>query len=141
MKILECSTKGDKRFSALYAKIHILGRTDSIENHYQRCKKFTYYKGDPKGKKPDHFLIGNMKIDSKYLTQYYYLLWIIYFDNNPKLVKFAKEFDDFHDTFKSKKSLNSQEDAIRKYIKDSRKSILNECKELIKILKNGGIIK
>ena len=37
--ILECSSKGDKRFSALYAKVKVFGVYDSIENHYQNCKR------------------------------------------------------------------------------------------------------
>lgn len=38
VKILECSTAGDKRFSAFYAKVSVNGKFDSIENHYQWTK-------------------------------------------------------------------------------------------------------
>lgn len=39
MKILECSSRGDKRFSAFYAKVEVFSKLDSIENHYQSCKR------------------------------------------------------------------------------------------------------
>ena len=35
MKILECSSKGDKRFSAFYAKLNVFGK---IERKYKRVK-------------------------------------------------------------------------------------------------------
>ena len=38
--ILECSSKGDKRFSALYAKVSVNNVLDTIENHYQKSKVF-----------------------------------------------------------------------------------------------------
>ena len=38
MKILECSSKGDKRFSSFYAKVSFYGKIDSIENIYQSVK-------------------------------------------------------------------------------------------------------
>lgn len=138
MKILECSSKGDKRFSAFYAKIEVYNKLDSIENHYQLCKRF----GDKipknwcetKGKTPTHICINNKKLDVKFLTQYYYLLWCKYLDNNPGLVKIAKEYDNFNDMFRGK-SVNCQADVIKKYIKDGRGEIIKECKELINILK------
>ncbi|WCK57551.1 hypothetical protein PP175_26155 (plasmid) [Aneurinibacillus sp. Ricciae_BoGa-3] len=40
MKVLECSSKGDKRFTAFYAKVNLYGKEDSIENHYVRPGKF-----------------------------------------------------------------------------------------------------
>ena len=37
---LECSSKGDKRFSAFYAKVIWNGELKSIEDHYQAAKVF-----------------------------------------------------------------------------------------------------
>lgn len=51
MKILECSSKGDKRFSAFYAKIKVFGIYDSIENHYQNCKRDSNGRPVKKGQK------------------------------------------------------------------------------------------
>ena len=39
MKILECSSAGDKRFSSLYALVDVFGVTESIESHYQAVKR------------------------------------------------------------------------------------------------------
>ena len=39
MKILECSSAGDKRFSAFYALVDVFGVTNSIERHYQSVKR------------------------------------------------------------------------------------------------------
>jgi len=38
-RVLECSSRGDKRFSALYAKVLAFGVRDTIENHYQKSKR------------------------------------------------------------------------------------------------------
>ena len=140
MKILECSSKGDKRFSAFYARVTVFGKWDSIENHYQLCKRFDdiipkTWK-DAKGKTPTHIHINGKDLELKYLTMFYKLLWMKYLDNNKNLVEFASTFDDFNDIFKGKKSLNCQADVIRQYIKQGRESIWEECKELIDILKN-----
>ena len=39
---LECSSKGDKRYSSMYAKVTVFDNYDTIENHYQLSKVFTY---------------------------------------------------------------------------------------------------
>ena len=139
MKILECSSKGDKRFSAFYAKVKMWKKYDSIENHYQLCKRFgdftpTTWK-DAKGKSPTHIELNGKNYDLKYLSQWYKLLWLRYLDTNPKLVEFAREYDDFNDIFKGK-SINCQADVIRQYIKEGRESVWNDCKELYELFKN-----
>jgi len=142
MKTLECSSKGDKRFSAFYAKIKIFGKYDSIENHYQLSKRIgefipTTWR-DVKGKKPTHLHIGGFDYDIKYTQAWYDLLWVKYLDNNPDLVNYAKTFDKFTDMFKSKGTIVCQADSIDKYVKLGRDYILNEHKEFInEINKNG----
>lgn len=138
MKILECSSKGDKRFSAFYANVSVFGKCTSIENHYQNCKQFNDKTiTNAKGKKPDYIIINNIKLDSKYLTPFYKLLWVKYLDLNPHLVEYAKQFDDYNDIFKGK-SINCQADVIRQYIKNGRDSIMNECEDFIEILNKKG---
>ena len=137
MKILECSSKGDKRYSAFYAKVNVFGKYDSIENHYQLCKRFGNFIPsswrDAKGKIPTHFNLKGKDIDINLLGQFYSLLWVKYLDENPELVEYASQFDEFNDIFKGK-SLNCQADVVRKYIKQGRKSILEECGEFIEIM-------
>lgn len=136
MKILECSSKGDKRFSAFYAYIKLYGVSDSIEHHYQNCKRFNVKPFKIKGTVPDYIEINNTKYESKYLTPFYKLLWVKYLDEHKDLVEYAKEFDDFNDIFKGK-SINCQADVIRQYIKFGRKSIMTEdlVIEFIKLIK------
>lgn len=141
MNILECSSRGNKKFSALYAKVNVFGKTDTIENHYQSCKKFNTYIGNSKGKYPDYIILGKLKLSPEYLSQYYDILWIIYLDEHPKLVEYAKQFDDFSDMFKSKNSICCQADTIRKYVKGGRKSLIKECKDLLNIFIDEGIVK
>lgn len=139
--VLECSTKGDKRFSAWYATVKMFGITTAIEWHYQGCKRFaacdSAYYSNPKGKKPSHIEINDIKLTVKYLTPYYKLLWVRYLDSHPELVEYASQFDEFNDSFRGK-SINCQADVIKQYVKEGRKSILKEpmVQKLIKKLKN-----
>ena len=145
MKVLECSSKGDIRFSAFGAKIKVFGKLNTIENHYQLSKRFLGSNGEvvipkswkeAKGKDIEFFEINGRKFKPKYLTAFYDLMWVKYLDSNPDLVKYASKFDDFTDMFKGK-SINCQADTIRKYIKEGRKSIMEDelVKEFIKLCK------
>ncbi len=78
----ECSSKGDKRFSAFYAKLDD-GR--SIEEHYQ-CDVKGYDVGGTnwrlgKGRKP----IRNVDLWEEYKK-----LWVKYFELNPSLITVLK---------------------------------------------------
>ena len=134
MRVLECSSKGDKRFSAFYAKVSINNKLTSIENHYQLSKRFDNYVPktwrDSKGKKPTHFVVGKNKYEMKYFSMWYKALWLKYLDKNPDLVEYAMEFDNFNDIFKGK-ALNCQADVIRQYVKEGRSSILNEIQPFL----------
>ncbi len=112
MKNLECSSRGDKRFSAFYAKVRFNGKLDSIENHYQKCKRLNDGSIAGKGKRPDYILLKDKKVSPSHLTAFYKLLWIGYFKRNPDLLTYAKQFDTFSDMFRGK-SINCQADVIR----------------------------
>lgn len=122
--------KGDKRFSAFSAYVTVFGKRDSIENHYQLAKRFgaevpkTWR--DAKGKIPTHIFINGETYDAKYLSQWYKILWIIYFDENPALVSYVKQFDDFHDIFKGKNTVNCQADVIREYVQQGRGALVKQ---------------
>lgn len=148
IKTLECSSKGDKRFSAFYAKVSVYGEFDSIENHYQLCKRDRLENGevlipktwrDLKGKKIDSFVVNGITFPEEYLSQYYKLLWVKYLDANPSLVVFASGFDEFTDMFRGK-SINCQADVVKQYVKEGRQSIMRECKPLIQVLNRGGFV-
>jgi hypothetical protein len=78
---LECSSKGDKRFSAFYARIKSLGNK-SIEELYQSAKVFegnitNLSIKEAKGKQP---------LNTEYLVAYYSYLWDIYIEENVELI-------------------------------------------------------
>ena len=137
MKYLECSSKGDKRFSAFYAKVDCYGVIDSIENIYQSVKRNGLGEKVGKGKKVEYISINGHILDPKFLTPFYKLLWCKYLDNNPELVEYAKDFDVFTDMFRGK-CINCQADVIRDYVKKGRRYILDssDVQELLNILKS-----
>jgi O-acetyl-ADP-ribose deacetylase (regulator of RNase III) len=149
---LECSSKGDRRFSALNAKVHVkvndVERFDTIESHYQDAKEFLDEDGNfvkakdwkeakawqKEGRKAVRVNIQGTILPIDFLTQYYKLLWVKYLDANPHLVQYAKQFDEFTDMFRGN-SINCQADVIRQYVKEGRESIVSECKPLIMALR------
>lgn len=140
MKILECSSIGDKRFSSFCAFVNLNGIYDSIENHYQNSKGFNIKPETIKGSKPDYIQLIGIKYNLKYLTPLYNLLWIKYLDKNKELVEYASDFDDFKDVFKWS-SINCQADTIRQYVKQGRNSFFEneDMKEFVSLLKSDSI--
>ncbi len=134
MKILECSSRGDKRFSAFYARVSMWNIESSIEEHYQLCKRFRTPYGivaprtikEAKGREPDHIELNGRIYHISFLSLYYKLLWLRYLDLHPELVQHASQFDDFNDMFRGK-SINCQADVIRQYVKEGRESLWQDC--------------
>lgn len=140
-RALECSSKGDKRFSALFAKIRLFGVENSIENHYQLAKRFNDSEepknfDDAKGKKADYFHVHGSDYDIELFPKFYHMMWLIYLDKRPELVEFLKQFDEFTDMFKGKSSV-CQADSIRIYIKQGRDALRAECQDFVtQLIKN-----
>lgn len=91
---LECSSKGDKRFSAFSARIRRRGNK-SIEELYQAYKVFdggvtglTWQ--EAKGKKP---------INIEECKVFYTQLWTEYIQENPELLKILKIYNGLSDIF------------------------------------------
>lgn len=104
---LECSSKGDKRFSAFYAKIRSKNNK-SIEEIFQ-CSKIINGKKvsswrEGKGKKADN---------CEELSVLYMNLWIEYFKENPELLNVIKKYKGFSDIF-GKPGCNCQAECIYK---------------------------
>lgn len=145
MNILECSSKGDKRFSALYAKIELFDKVNTIENFYQSSKVILINNKrqcvtdwrKSKGQNIYGFVLNNMYFEPKYISSFYKLMWVKYLDNNKDLVQYAKQFDDFNDMFKSKKSYVCQADVVKQYVLNGRKSFFEDTlmKEFLNLLK------
>lgn len=91
--ILECSSRGDKRFSAFFAKVN--GST--IEQIYQSSKIIN-------GKRVDDWRKAKgVKADNHAeLTKLYEALWQQYFQENPELYNIILEYNGFSDMFGQK---------------------------------------
>lgn len=149
--VLECSSVGDKRFSAFGARVKSFGWEDAIEFHYMfskglngidipNIKKITHndklkYLNIVKGKTPDYFILNGKKYDPELLPQWYHLLWVKYLDGHPELVEYASQFEDYNDVFKGN-SVSCQADSIRIYVKEGRDSLMKKCKDLLLEMRN-----
>lgn len=118
-KVLQCHSKGDRRFSALYAHIEIFGKSDSIERIYQASKRFNNNnKKGGKGKYPDYLIINGRAYSNDILSEWYRYLWHIYFIQNKDLFDYAKSFDIFVDIF-ANDTMNNQAKTIRELVKSN----------------------
>lgn len=91
---LECSSRGDKRFSAFYARIKSRGNK-SIEELYQAAKIFADGTTGlswraAKGRKP---------INTAEVKELYSALWDEYFTENPHLFEVLSDYNGFSDMF------------------------------------------
>ena len=83
-KILYCDSRGDKRFSALYAKIKLKnGTLETIEHLYQKVKRDEHNNPVGKGRFVHHFVLNGKTYPASYLSKYYRNLWKCYFKQNP----------------------------------------------------------
>jgi hypothetical protein len=88
---LECSSKGDKRFSAFYAKIG----SKSIEELYQSYKVFD---GNVTGLSIKEAK-GRKAINQENASLFYKSLWQLYIYRNPELLLVLKEANGLSDIF------------------------------------------
>lgn len=88
---LECSSKGDKRFSAFYAKVG--GK--SIEEIYQASKIFEDSSTSLSWKEAK----GRLPVNLDYCRRRYSQLWDEYIAVNPDLLKVLKEASGLSDIF------------------------------------------
>lgn len=102
---LECSSKGDKRFSAFYAKIKCLGNR-SIEEIYQCAKIFDKTDSDystetnhDKYKKLWMKNKGRKAINMEVVNCLYGYLWDLYIKENPELLLVIKGASGLSDIF------------------------------------------
>lgn len=105
LKVLECSSRGDRRFSALFAKVTIKGKEKSIEEWYQDAKRTPEGKRAGKGK-PFAYIIDPFtgdKLPARDAPDLYRGLWITYLSKNPDLVDYAAQFDAFSDCFQKQR--------------------------------------
>lgn len=91
---LECSSKGDKRFSAFFARLKQFNY-QSVETIYQAAKVFE--NGDTgldwKAAK------GRKAINQDEVTMLYGALWDLYIEENPELLEVLKKATGLSDIF------------------------------------------
>ena len=78
---LECSSKGDKRFSAFYAKVMYNGQMRSIEDHYQAAKVFEDGSTGLDWRKAK----GKKAVNMQEVAELYSILWNLYILQHPEL--------------------------------------------------------
>lgn len=114
-KVLECSIRGDRRFSSLFAKVTINGKERSIEEWFQDAKRTADGKKAGKGKPFDYIVdpFTGDKLPGKEAQWMYRGLWITYFAKNPDLVEYAEQFDEFTNCFNKYRDPESEKDLPR----------------------------
>lgn len=95
--ILECSSKGDKRFSAFFARIKKYGNT--IENLYQAHKIFEDGHGGLISNLGWREAKGKKAVNQEECRKYYSELWDLYFEENPILYRVISNYKGFSDIF------------------------------------------
>ena len=129
MKVLQCHSKGDKRFSALFAEVTIGGKKITIEEFYQKAKRLKDGSLPKKGQAFHHLEIFGKIIPKEYCSEFYDMIWVQYFMENKDLYEYAKTFDDYEDIFKGK-SWNNQEKTIRRICKEGLESVYDSCSNI-----------
>ena len=115
--MLECSSKGDKRFSAFYARIRKLGGK-SIEELYQGAKIF---EDGSTGLSPREAK-GKKAVNMEYCAKLYDELWELYLNENPELIDVLKKYEGYSDMF-GKPGCQCQALSIYKYMDKIRKEV------------------
>jgi hypothetical protein len=90
---LECSTRGDKRFSAFYARTK--GSPLSIEERYQASKEFEDGSHGLSWKEAK----GKKAVNQEHCAKFYSFLWDKYIQENPELLEVLKSASGLSDMF------------------------------------------
>lgn len=147
MKILQCDSRGDQRYSPFFCPVSAFGVVKSIEDHYQTAKVFVGTDGrlvhpqdwreakqyDKAGwTRHDHFRLPDGRFcPARFLIfGWYAALWVKYLDEHPELVEYARQFDEFADRFKGTFPL-CQADCVRLYVKQGRAALVDRCREFL----------
>lgn len=136
LKVLECSEKGDKRFSANHAMLSANGKRQTIAEHYEFAKRF---KGEApstvaeaQGKECDYFVVQFMTVDKEHLSKWYSLLWLWYLDSNPHLVAEISNCDVFVNVHEFERGDHSN--IIETYIKQGKEVAYDEIRDFLEMV-------
>jgi hypothetical protein len=158
IRILQCHSRGDRRFTPFNCRVRAFGRDDSIENHYHRAKRFgsrapadwreaKVLKGA--GVRQTGWQIGPLAAEVRSNPQgtsfrlddlgiqFYVMLWYRYLLRNRTLLTIAAEFDEFEDPFRGSFPF-CQADVIRKATREGLDSLRPMFAELERLLASIG---
>lgn len=127
---LECSSKGDKRFSAMYARIKALDNK-TIEEIYQASKIFTDGKTGLSVKECK----GKKAINMDEVSKLYEKLWELYLKENPELIEELLKYNGYTDIF-GKEGCQCQAKSIYRIVSNIRKErgkTMANVKELLNV--------
>jgi hypothetical protein len=154
IRILQCHSRGDRRFTPFSCYVVAFGQRDSIENHYHRAKRFgTHAPADWReakalkrsGARQTAWQIGPLHVEVRSNErgdgfrlddlgiQYYVMLWYRYLRSNPQLLEDAAEFDEFEDPFRGTFPF-CQADVIRQATRHGLESLRPMFAELVGLL-------
>lgn len=154
-RILQCHSRGDRRYSPFFCTVSAFGKSASIEHHYQSSKVFA---GGVRARDWKHakelqrgrvrqvgWQIGELYVPVRSNAegtsfdlrdagiQFYITLWLKYLRANPQLVEYARQFDNFHDPFRGRFPF-CQADVIRKAVRESVESLRPMAAELLSLI-------
>ena len=116
---LECSARGDRRFSSSHVKLKINGTEKTIEEWFNSSKRNNNGKPVNKGD-PFDYIIDPFTKDKLYTKEeqedMYIGLWITYLSLNPDLVTYASKFSNFTDSKHSFRTPFKTSDIISEYV-------------------------
>ncbi|MDB9315610.1 hypothetical protein PN462_21030 [Spirulina sp. CS-785/01] len=149
MKVLQCHSKGDLRFSPFFCQVSFAGVKRSIETHYQCAKRFKFapipksWKEAKDYQKAGFERLGFQLPNGLYLppdtyevqdlaVQFYIALWYKYLRLHPQLIEYASQFDEFEDIFKGQFPF-SQADVIRQAVQEGIESLKPLCSDFLNL--------
>lgn len=92
---IECSSHGEKRLSAFYARVQVDRLTASIEHHYQAFKIFE----DGTTGLTWRQAKGRKAVNQAEASEFYSMLWDLYIARNPSLMGMLREATGLQDKF------------------------------------------
>lgn len=120
-RTLECSARGDRRFSSSHVKLKINGTEKTIESWYHDSKRdkdgVPVSRGAPYEYLIDPFTGDKLTTPDEYADMYSGL-WIAYLSHNPDLVQYASKFSIFKDSCYSPITPIKTSEIIAAYVTD-----------------------
>ena len=156
LRVLQCHSRGDRRFSPFCCFVEAFAHKDSIENHYQRAKVFDgnvipsnwreAKRLKKSGVKQVGWQIGSLRLPClsndqevdfalhDFGIQFYIALWHKYLRSNQALIRISSQFDEFEDPFRGTFPF-CQADVIRQCVREGIDSLRPMYDELYLLLK------